>query len=86
MDATTTRSIRVNGESLEVAAGWTVADLVASRGLRPEQVAVEVNRELAPRATHPARMLEAGGPGGDRDPRRRRLAGPTYNGTDHEPD
>lgn len=60
MDATTTRSIRVNGESLEVAAGWTVADLVASRGLRPEQVAVEVNLELAPRATHPGRTLEAG--------------------------
>ncbi len=60
MDATTTRAIRVNGEPLEITAGWTVADLVASRGLRPEQVAVEVNQELAPRATHPERTLADG--------------------------
>ncbi|MDG1050058.1 MAG: sulfur carrier protein ThiS [Planctomycetota bacterium] len=60
MDAASTRTIHVNGEPLEVSAGSTVADLVAARGLRPEQVAVEVNQELAPRATHPERALEAG--------------------------
>ena len=41
-------------------AGSTVAKLVAARGLRPEQVAVEVNREIVPRATHADHALTAG--------------------------
>ena len=40
--------------------GSTVAKLVAARGLRPEQVAVEVNREIVPRATHADHALTAG--------------------------
>jgi len=60
MDPAPTCAIHLNGEPHEVPAGSTVADLVAARGLRPEQVAVEVNRELAPRATHGDRVLEAG--------------------------
>lgn len=52
--------ITVNGEAARLAAGSTVAALVASRGLRPEQVAVEVNREIVPRRVHGEHELQAG--------------------------
>jgi len=52
--------ITVNGETVQLPAGSTVAKLVAARGLRPEQVAVEVNREIVPRATHADHALSAG--------------------------
>ncbi|MEM9380522.1 MAG: sulfur carrier protein ThiS [Planctomycetota bacterium] len=52
--------IWVNGASDRVAGEWTVADLVASKDLRPEQVAVEVNRAIVPRAEHPATRLRDG--------------------------
>ena len=52
--------ITVNGEAVQLPAGSTVAKLVAARGLRPEQVAVEVNREIVPRATHADHALTAG--------------------------
>lgn len=55
-----TIEIHVNGEAAEVAAGATVASLVAERGLAPEQVAVEVNRAIVPRAEHAAAALAAG--------------------------
>jgi len=52
--------ITVNGETVQLPAGSTVAKLVAARGLRPEQVAVEVNREIVPRATHADHALSTG--------------------------
>lgn len=55
-----TIEIHVNGEAAEVAGGATVARLVAERGLTPEQVAVEVNREIVPRARHADTPLAAG--------------------------
>lgn len=44
--------IYVNGEAVEVAQDCTVAGLVASRGLEPLQVAVELNKDIVPRAKH----------------------------------
>lgn len=41
-----------NGESRPVRPGATVADLLEELGLSPRQVAVEVNLELVPRASH----------------------------------
>ncbi len=38
----------------------TVADLVADLGLRPEVVAVELNGDLVPRATHADTALAEG--------------------------
>jgi thiamine biosynthesis protein ThiS len=55
-----TIDIHVNGEADRVAGGATVADLVAAKGLRADQVAVEVNRELVPRALHAETALAAG--------------------------
>ena len=44
--------IYVNGEATQVVAGCSVAGLVASRGLAPAQVAVELNKGIVPRAKH----------------------------------
>lgn len=52
--------ITVNGELRQVCAGMTIAALLAELGLPPRQVAVEVNRELVPRAQHAARPLAEG--------------------------
>jgi len=52
--------ITINGTPRELAAGSTVGDLLAQLGLRPEVVAVEINRELAPRSTRAARTLAEG--------------------------
>lgn len=53
-------SITLNGEERRVAAGCTVADLVAALGLKATQVAVERNRELVRRADHAATVLAPG--------------------------
>lgn len=50
--------IVVNGKSHEVAEGLTVAKLVASLGLDQGPVAVEVNREVVPRAQHASHVIK----------------------------
>ncbi|MCA8977105.1 MAG: sulfur carrier protein ThiS [Planctomycetes bacterium] len=52
--------ITVNGEARAVAAGATVADLVAALGIAKGPVAVERNREVVPRAEHGATALRDG--------------------------
>ena len=52
--------LRMNGELREVAQGATVADLVADLGLKPEQVAVERNRQIVRRPDHAETLLEDG--------------------------
>jgi len=39
-------SIKVNGEPRLVAEGLTIVDLLAELGLRPDRVAVELNRAI----------------------------------------
>ena len=41
--------IVVNGENRRVAAGASVLDLLASLGLDPERVAVELDRDILPK-------------------------------------
>ena len=53
-------TILVNGRPRQVPDGATAADLVAALELAPDQVAVEINRELVPRATRVERALEEG--------------------------
>ncbi|WP_103099458.1 sulfur carrier protein ThiS [Novosphingobium guangzhouense] len=43
--------LTVNGEPRRIAAGSSIADLVADIGLDPKKVAVEHNAEIAPRST-----------------------------------
>jgi sulfur carrier protein len=52
--------ITVNGNAREVAAGTSIATLLAELELPPPQVAVEVNLELIPRARHAQHQLAAG--------------------------
>jgi len=49
--------ISINGERREVREDLTVGDLIADLGLAPEQVAVERNGALVPRARHGATRL-----------------------------
>jgi sulfur carrier protein len=53
-------AISVNGEPREIAAGATVASLVAALGLTGRKLAIAVNRHVVPRASHAARALHAG--------------------------
>ena len=52
--------IQLNGEARDVAPGTTVATLIEELGLRPEQVAVERNQELVPRARRAEVVLDDG--------------------------
>ena len=52
--------IKVNGVEREVPLGSTVADLVRAEGLAPNQVAVELNQVLVPRAARAEQVLEQG--------------------------
>jgi sulfur carrier protein len=53
-------TIALNGEPHEIPAGTTVAGLVASLGLNPQQIAVERNREIVPRSAYPSTPLAEG--------------------------
>jgi thiamine biosynthesis protein ThiS len=52
--------ILVNGESRRIESGATLESLLAELKLTPRLVAIEVNRELVPRAEHPRRKLRPG--------------------------
>jgi thiamine biosynthesis protein ThiS len=52
--------LTVNGEPRALAAGTSVADLLASLGQHPRLVAVERNGVTVPRATYPATILRPG--------------------------
>ncbi len=53
-------TITLNGEARDFPGPLTVADLLRHLGVRPEQVAVEVNRGIVPRARHRETAVEAG--------------------------
>ena len=50
----------INGGPREVPEGLTIRELIEHLGLGKGPVAVEVNREIVPRAEHPARAVRAG--------------------------
>ena len=60
MTHTDTLSVRINGEPRRVAAGATIAALVAEIGLDPARVAVERNLEIVPRSTLATIAVEDG--------------------------
>ena len=51
MTDTDTFDVQINGETRRVAAGSTIAALVAEIGLDPARVAVERTLEIVPRST-----------------------------------
>lgn len=52
--------LTVNGETVELPDGTTVAELVASRAEEHRRVAVAVNADVAPRSTWPSAVLHDG--------------------------
>ena len=52
--------IVVNGVARQIGANTTLELLVEQLKLVPQQVAIEVNRQLVPRGAHPNRRLQAG--------------------------
>lgn len=53
-------TITINGEPRPVPDAYTVADLLRSLGKDPAKLAVEVNRDVVPRAAHPGHPLRDG--------------------------
>jgi thiazole synthase len=58
--AVATIGVTINGEPRRIAAGITIAALVADIGLNPAKVAVEHNLEIVPRSTLGAVALHDG--------------------------
>ncbi|WP_137819294.1 MULTISPECIES: sulfur carrier protein ThiS [unclassified Pseudomonas] len=52
--------IQLNGESFELPAGQTVADLLVRLELTGRRVAVELNLDIVPRSQHAATTLREG--------------------------
>ena len=52
-------SITVNGRPQSIEAGKTVADLLEQLKMNPKFLAVELNRQVVPRAEHAATRLNA---------------------------
>ena len=52
--------IQVNGESVDVEAPQTLADLIVSRGLAGKRIAIERNGEIVPKSQHAGQTLQAG--------------------------
>ena len=52
--------IIVNGEPRQVAAHYTVAELLAALDLVGRRLAVEVNMEIVPRSSHASHAFKAG--------------------------
>jgi thiamine biosynthesis protein ThiS len=53
-------SLTVNGDSMQVAAGLTLSQLIVQLELDTRKVAVERNLEIVPRSTYDSTRLEAG--------------------------
>lgn len=52
--------IEVNGDSIELADGATLTDLLETMALTGKRVAVELNLEIVPRSEHGETVLHAG--------------------------
>ncbi len=52
--------LTINGEAKDVPTAMTVAELVVHLGLGEGPVAVELNREIVPRAQHVSRTIAEG--------------------------
>jgi len=52
--------IRVNGEPMQVPAGWRISDLLLDLGYAGRRVAVERNGRIEPRSDHDRHVLHPG--------------------------
>jgi len=44
--------VSINGKKTDIENGATIEKLLVSLGIRPEGIAVEINKEIVPRAGH----------------------------------
>ncbi|MCB1917084.1 MAG: sulfur carrier protein ThiS [Rhodocyclaceae bacterium] len=51
--------IVVNGQRIEVPAGWRIADLLLDLGFQDRRVAVEKNGSIVPRSQHESSPIQA---------------------------
>ena len=51
-------TVYLNGKTRDIAAGWSLRELMADLGLDRGQVAVELNREIVPRGRWTEVILE----------------------------
>ncbi|MCB1930083.1 MAG: sulfur carrier protein ThiS [Rhodocyclaceae bacterium] len=51
--------IQVNGQRIEVPAGWRIADLLLDLGYQDRRVAVEKNGAIVPRSLHESSPIKA---------------------------
>ncbi len=54
------KQIKLNGETLQIQPGTTVAALLVEHGWAQRRVAVERNGEIVPNSLHPSTELDAG--------------------------
>jgi sulfur carrier protein len=52
--------LQINGEQRELASGLTLAALLEQLGMKPDRVAVELNREIVRRELWPQTRLQEG--------------------------
>ncbi len=52
--------LQINGDEKEFAEGLSLADLIAQLGMKPDRVAVELNREIVARAQWTETVLRDG--------------------------
>lgn len=52
--------VTLNGKEREIPEGCTVDGLLKHLNLRPQGIAVEINREIVPRSGFPARAITSG--------------------------
>ena len=57
---TTQIPVVINGDHREIPAGLGVTELLGLLGLPEDRVAIERNREILPRASWPATVVQAG--------------------------
>ena len=50
----------INGEEKTLASDLTLAELVQQLGMKPDRIAIELNREITPRQQWPAIRLKQG--------------------------
>ena len=60
MDLATRMKLHINGEEKTFDSPLTLAALVEVLGMKPDRVAIELNRDIAPRATWVETMLNDG--------------------------
>lgn len=52
--------VRVNGDTLHIASGLSLSDLLRAMEVKQQHVAVEVNAELIPRESHDTHTVQPG--------------------------